>query len=329
MNPNSKPLPNDLIITTVDKDKFEQKVKLTPVAGKVIGFDANGKPVNLGAMFSALETKTDDYTVTASDRGKVILCVPSANDISVNLGDPAARGAGWLVTVANGSVTDTYSVKLADLISEFPLYAAQAVTFISTGSNWLFFPYATVNPNGPGFPSPRWNGSDCRMEFFEPSNASFETCWTQPSDNAWTFRSGAGVLTMSMPPTGAASLSFLGGRDFNFPDYSGTVATLGVNSVPGNTGSISSDIYGGHCSVTPAGSMTINVSAASLAKATAGSRVSIVVTTSGTTSYTVTFGTNFKSTGTLSTGTVSGKVFTVSFVFDGINWCETGRTTAM
>ena len=58
--------------------------------------------------------------------------------------------------------------------------------------------------------------------------------------------------------------------------------------------------------------------------------MTFVVTTSGTTSsFTITFGTNFKTTGTLATGTVTAKVFTVSFIGDGSNMCETSRTTAM
>lgn len=55
----------------------------------------------------------------------------------------------------------------------------------------------------------------------------------------------------------------------------------------------------------------------------------LIVTTSGTTSYTLTFGSNFKSTGTLSTGTVSGKVFVIAFIGDGTNLNEITRTPAM
>ena len=69
-----------------------------------------------------------------------------------------------------------------------------------------------------------------------------------------------------------------------------------------------------------------NISASNL---TAGQRVSIIITTSGASSYTLTFGTNFKSTGTLATGTSTGKVFVVSFVSDGTNLNEVSRTTAM
>lgn len=76
--------------------------------------------------------------------------------------------------------------------------------------------------------------------------------------------------------------------------------------------------------VTPTGALTINA-----ASAPVGEYLTIVVTTSGTSSFVLTFGTNFKSTGTLATGTVSAKVFTVSFLCDGTNCNEISRTTAM
>jgi hypothetical protein len=61
----------------------------------------------------------------------------------------------------------------------------------------------------------------------------------------------------------------------------------------------------------------------------AGSRSTLIVLTSGTNSFTITFGAGFKSTGTLATGTSDAKVFVVSFVSDGTNLYETGRTAAM
>jgi hypothetical protein len=75
---------------------------------------------------------------------------------------------------------------------------------------------------------------------------------------------------------------------------------------------------------TPTGDFTINAAYAEM-----GQRVSIVFTTSGASSHTITFGTGFKTTGTLATGTASGKVFTVNFVGDGTNLNEVSRTTAM
>jgi hypothetical protein len=51
--------------------------------------------------------------------------------------------------------------------------------------------------------------------------------------------------------------------------------------------------------------------------------------TSGITSFTITFGTNALSTGTLATGAVSGKRFVVRFVSDGAKWIEILRTGAL
>jgi hypothetical protein len=61
----------------------------------------------------------------------------------------------------------------------------------------------------------------------------------------------------------------------------------------------------------------------------AGYRVSLMILTSGTSSYTITFSTGFKSTGTLATGTVSSRIFVVQFISDGTNLYETSRTVAM
>lgn len=60
-----------------------------------------------------------------------------------------------------------------------------------------------------------------------------------------------------------------------------------------------------------------------------GQTIRIVITTAGSSSYTLTFGTNFKSTGTLATGVTTGKVFVVEFLSDGVNYNEESRTTAM
>lgn len=62
---------------------------------------------------------------------------------------------------------------------------------------------------------------------------------------------------------------------------------------------------------------------------TAGARASVVIKTSGTTSRSVTFGTGFKAVSSLSTGTSSGRTFVISFVSDGTNLIETGRTSAI
>ena len=45
--------------------------------------------------------------------------------------------------------------------------------------------------------------------------------------------------------------------------------------------------------------------------------------------FTITFGCGLKSTGTLATGTTTARIFAISFISDGTNLYETGRTIAM
>lgn len=77
--------------------------------------------------------------------------------------------------------------------------------------------------------------------------------------------------------------------------------------------------------LTPAHTATINAAALPAR----GQWLVLSVLTSGTTSYTLTFGTNFISTGTLATGTTTAKRFTVSFISDGVKLVEVARTAAM
>lgn len=60
-----------------------------------------------------------------------------------------------------------------------------------------------------------------------------------------------------------------------------------------------------------------------------GTTCTLIVLTSGTTSYTMTFGTGFKSTGTLATGVTSARYFVFQFVSDGTSLIEAGRTVAI
>lgn len=124
------------------------------------------------------------------------------------------------------------------------------------------------------------------------------------------------------------ALDELGERVVDFADLSGnispaqsrnnTVALAGTGTV-----SLNPDL-GEVFTMTPSGAVTLNA-----ASAPQGARVTLIVTTFGTSSYNVTPTTNFKSQGALATGTVSAKVFSISFVGDGGNLVETGRTVAM
>jgi len=61
----------------------------------------------------------------------------------------------------------------------------------------------------------------------------------------------------------------------------------------------------------------------------AGTHVVLMILTSGTTSWTITFGTGFKPTGTLVTGATSARVFVIYWISDGAKLYEAGRTVAM
>ncbi len=82
---------------------------------------------------------------------------------------------------------------------------------------------------------------------------------------------------------------------------------------------------GGLFTITPIQACTINAATVPAKH----QRIVIQVLTSGTTAYTITFGTNFKTTGTLSSGSSTGKYFHVAFDSDGTNFVETSRTTAI
>lgn len=103
-----------------------------------------------------------------------------------------------------------------------------------------------------------------------------------------------------------------------------TLADAIVALTPGVAVSLNPAL-GGLFTLVPAQTCTIN--AASVP--TKHQRIVIVVTTSGTTAYTITFGTSFKSTGTLSTGVTTAKVFVLTFEGDGTTFNEASRTTAM
>ena len=76
--------------------------------------------------------------------------------------------------------------------------------------------------------------------------------------------------------------------------------------------------------VTPTGTATFTSTVPA-----AGIRSTIMILTSGASSFTITFGTGFRTTGTLATGTTTARYFMLSFISDGTVLVETSRTTAM
>lgn len=98
-----------------------------------------------------------------------------------------------------------------------------------------------------------------------------------------------------------------------------------ITTALGTTGAVNlNPNVGTVFTVTPTGAVQITPTTQKI-----GAVIYVIIKTSGTTSYTITFDTGFTANGTLSTGTVSGVYFTVMFVSDGVNFREIARTPAM
>jgi hypothetical protein len=96
----------------------------------------------------------------------------------------------------------------------------------------------------------------------------------------------------------------------------------------GTTGSVGFDpTLGDIFTITPTGNVTLNGTSAG----TTNQTIKLIVTTSGTSTFNITFGTGFIAQGVLATGAVSGKTFVVTFVIDVASgfYYEMSRTAAM
>lgn len=78
--------------------------------------------------------------------------------------------------------------------------------------------------------------------------------------------------------------------------------------------------------ITPAesGTFTTTVTGCML-----GDTGTLVISSSGSDNENLVFGTGFKSSGSVGTGTQANKVTTIQFVNDGVNWNEVSRATKM
>lgn len=100
------------------------------------------------------------------------------------------------------------------------------------------------------------------------------------------------------------------------------IATSAVTAL-GTTGTVNVDMSLGEVyTITPTGTVTLTAS-----NCTSGRRATIIVLTSGTTSFTMTPSTNMKGTA-LSTGTTTAKTFGWSFICNSTTAVQAGAATA-
>lgn len=126
-------------------------------------------------------------------------------------------------------------------------------------------------------------------------------------------------------PQGSPGTSTVGPQGSPGASSFATGGNIGTAATTATTGTMTVNMTTAQITITPTGACTFNASGG-----TAQQITTFVITTSGTTSFVLTWGTNFKSVGTLATGTTTGKKFSVTFrCIDGTSWQEIARTTAM
>ncbi len=139
---------------------------------------------------------------------------------------------------------------------------------------------------------------------------------------ALTSASTDDVLPIVDAPAGAATTKKITVADLNtsLNAINGTSAATSAT-----TGTMTVNMTTDIITITPTGACTFNAAAGGIL----GRVVTFVITTSGTSSFTLTWGTNFRKTGTLATGTTSARFFAVSFRYVATNtWMEIARTAA-
>src|SRR5436190_4435640 len=94
--------------------------------------------------------------------------------------------------------------------------------------------------------------------------------------------------------------------------------TIPSKPAPATTGTMTVPMVARILTITPTGACTFNA-----VGGVTGNECTFLITTSGTTARVLTWGTNFISAGTLSTGTATAKRFSVTFLcLDGTTWVE-------
>lgn len=146
-------------------------------------------------------------------------------------------------------------------------------------------------------------------------------------NNATTARQNLGLVigTNVLAPNGsAASLTSI-----PVDQATGTLpfangGRVGSAATSATSGTMTVNMTTAVITITPTGACTFNASGGVV-----GQIITFAITTSGTSSFTLTFGTNFRKVGTLATGTTSARFFSVSFIcINGTIWQEIGRTAA-
>ncbi len=137
------------------------------------------------------------------------------------------------------------------------------------------------------------------------------TFQTARNINGVSFNGSANITVTAAGSTLSDAVTFANG---GIGACAATSATTGTMTVATTTNCVT---------VTPSGACTFNGSTGGVA----GQILVFMVTTSGSSSFVLTWGTNFHTAGTLATGVTTARFFAVTFMSDGTKWWEISRTT--
>ncbi len=182
---------------------------------------------------------------------------------------------------------------------------------VTVSANNFVYPNAPTTSSAASYYYTETSGSAGVLQRKTLANATAELVTNASVASAMGIAS-SDVVTLNDTQT-LTNKSFDRLTDSIAPSYTNTSGTVNLNFTTYSTQKI-----------TPTAATTLTATVPP-----AGTTTHILVYTSGTTSYNITFSTGFKATAALATGTVTVKLFALTFISDGSNLIETSRTTAM
>jgi hypothetical protein len=266
----------------------------------------------LGAPASVYLPKTAAYTVAVADRGRLIDA--TTGTWSLSLLAAASAGSGFSVIVRNsgaGVITiDPAGTELIDGAATKTLAAGRAMILMCTGTAWVSQPMLAA------------------LTAAEVSGLAAVATAGNFASLTGALQIAANIFSIADPTDATRRIKFDASgvpttvtRTVSAPAMDGPMAIdPGVNAFGGAV----TDLTFGtkyRATQTPTGDRAYTTS--NLPPAT--TPCILVITTTGTVSRALTFGSGFLNSAPLATGTVSGKVFTLTFIASAAGLVETGR----
>lgn len=231
----------------------------------------------------------------------------------------------WIVNLSSAIITVNSSG--GDTIVILPAGTCAEITCIltsgTTTASWNAQYFGTVNASGKKLTvnnSLTFTGTD-GTSFAFPSSS--KTLAASDGSNITALASTTAATTQTQSTNSTTIATTAWARLYTQPMFA-TPTALTPGSVVTWTPVLGVDQY----TITPASAETINMG--TIPSSMVGATVVLRITTSGTSSYAITFGTNIKSQGVLNTGSVTAMTFHVTFkIVSTTSVIEMCRTIAM